>query len=408
MYNVAQCDMFKLIINELYDWDITVINVEIWKYKNEVEDELSHIGVHYTSLERLNEKYISQTVKQIKPDIVVVGNDDLPASKMFIQTATRMNIPTLLVQDGILSRNIQRRQNRKNENVLKYLLTAPYRFFRFIIKTDLPIRHKMQTLLYDLRYGSKWNKDGAGAYPGTGKCSMMAVFGETTKKMFMSEGINPEKIMITGNPKFDLLFSINKNDYKENICHKLGIPTTKNIILLLTSYLVEINTWTAEQRKEFVSTVARATAAQRDTILIIKIHPPLENENVYVDIVKKFMPHPIILKYAEISELLSACSIVITIASTVALEAMALKKPVIFVNLFNESDMDFYNNSGAFFVKNENELSDALENASIEDEVRNKLRDDFIAKNAYLQDGKSSKRIADLIFEMTKNKIKTT
>ncbi len=136
--------------------------------------------------------------------------------------------------------------------------------------------------------------------------------------------------------------------------------------------------------------------------LVIKIHTPTENENDYREIVENLPTAPIICK-SNIYELVNSSNTILTVSSTVALESMAMGRPVIIVNLFSTNGAEFYRDSGALYVTKEDMLKPVLKQL-ISDQVfrENTIKNStsFVYDQAYIQDGQASVRIANLIKKM--------
>ena len=100
--------------------------------------------------------------------------------------------------------------------------------------------------------------------------------------------------------------------------------------------------------------------------------------------------------------MVASSDILITVSSTVAIEAALLDKPIICINATDEDSA--YTSSGiAIEVRKLEELIPAIKNALYNEEVRGKLADarkKFVYEYAYIQDGEASKRVADLITQM--------
>lgn len=396
----TQAEMLKQISEELPYWNISFINIDKWSRKDEVDRVLARLDVPYRSLEKVNTSEIRNIIMKENPDIIIFGNDNTLIDRLFIKCSNRMGIPTLLVQDGFLDFRDEIKKAVDFKNRFRYFLNIPKRTIKLIKKKDRPLYQKMEFMLAELF----WGKKGAAEIYGHGECAKIAVFGNAVKDRFVSEGISPEKIVVTGNPKFDNLFRIKNNNSKEKICNRWKIPYDAEIILLLTSYFVENGTWSAKQREDFVLAIANAAAKIENSYLIIKIHPPNENEKDYQQIVHELKQVPIICKYESLPELLDACSIaIIAISSTAALEAMALQKPVVFVNLFNNFKPSIFKIRGAIFATTAKDISLTIENALYNPTVRDEMfasMGEFVYNQSYLQDGQAAKRIAELIIAM--------
>jgi CDP-glycerol glycerophosphotransferase (TagB/SpsB family) len=156
--------------------------------------------------------------------------------------------------------------------------------------------------------------------------------------------------------------------------------------------------------------VCQATSKLPQAKLIIKLHPAVEREADYQEIVKELAEPPVICQDVPLWELLHACSVVITVFSTGGLEAMAVGRPVVGMNLFGE-DTPFDETSGAVVVRKEADLLPALQAILYQglSKERKEAASKFVYQNAYLQDGKAAKRIADLIVQMaTETKDRST
>ena len=186
---------------------------------------------------------------------------------------------------------------------------------------------------------------------GHGECQKMALFGDAAKETLVSEGIDPGRLIVTGNPKFDRVYYSKGDNCKGRIRDKWHLTANMDIILLLTQPFVEAKYWRLEQRRSFINAVANAVAGFPNTQLIIKLHSPHEKEEYYHEIVDNLSSHPIICSNSPLHELLNACSLAITVSSTAALEAMAIGKPIVIISLFNNKDgASFYKGCGAPFV----------------------------------------------------------
>lgn len=402
--STAQAEILATLSRELHDYDISATNISTYFNRSQVERSLTRLNLSHNIIENRSQRGVKQHLEQIRPHIVVVFHDDTPMDRLFVKSANSMRIPTLLIQDGIMGHNQDllmkgAHGTGKMSYILKYFsiffASAP----KFILRNDVSWKQKVDILRFELVYGAKWR----GVYPGFGECLKMAAFGEATKNFWISNGADPKRVVITGNPKFDQVYHSRDDNCRDSVCKKWKIPTHKEIIVLLTQYFVEAKMWSSEQRRSFIIAIANASAKLPNTQLIIKLHPPHENEEDYNEIVKDLPTDPIICKYASLPELLNACNLAITVSSTAALEAMALGKPVVIVNLFDNKGASFYKESGGLYVETEQDILPTIQKALYDPNIGDYMKksmEKFVYSQAYLQDGLSSNRIADLIRDM--------
>ena len=215
------------------------------------------------------------------------------------------------------------------------------------------------------------------------------------KERFLKDA---RRIVVTGQPRFDILARASEFFDKDEICKKFGLTTSKKILLWATdSGLPE------EESKENISAVYQAASTLENVQLAIKLHPAEDQE---APLYKQNHSYaPIIIKGNQpISQLLYVCDVMITKASTTINEAAILNKPIIVLNLSGESDAMLYVEKGiALGVCKKEDLVSAIKDALYRGKISEKLaagREKFVYEFAYVQDGKASERVANLITEV--------
>ena len=395
---VQNVEMFVPVIKELPgDWDSLVINLDRWTRKAEIEQKLQELGINYRTIGGWGRRDVNKILQEVQPSVIVMPHDTMiPVDGLFISCADSKCIPTLYVPHGALL--LESRMGPCGpgiHNWLRYLKRALLGMFRLMQLNILSRRHLVETGWLWVKHAFRHKLEGHAG------CSKMAVFSNTAKELSVSEGISPERIVVTGNPKFDYLFYAKESGCKSKVCQTYGIAENKDITLLLTDYLVECGKWTPKQRKQFVIAICKAVSQLPQAKLVIKLHPSVEREEDYQEIVKDLPEPPIICKDVPLWELLHACSLAITVLSTAGLEAMAAGKPLVAINLFGDAE-PFDETSGAIIVHRESDLLPALETILYNglSEEKKEAASKFVYQHAYAQDGKAAKRIADLIVQM--------
>lgn len=396
-------EMFVPIMKELpHNGESLVINLDRWAKRAEIEQKLQEFGVNYMTIRGWSRREVDKVLQEVQPSVVIMPHDTaIPPDRFFISCADARHIPTLYVSHGMFSAGTRKGRHGWEiygpgiKSRIKYLNRLLKGARRLVRLDGLSRRRLIET-------GWLWIKDAFGhKIEGHGGCSKMAVFGNVIKEVLVSEGISPERIVVTGNPKFDYLFYAQGDDCKSKVRRRYRIPDDKDIALLLTDFLVEIGLWTSGQRKQFILAICQAISKLPQYKLIIKLHPAVEKEADYQEIVRDLAEPPVICQDVPLWELLHACSLAITTLSGAGLEAMAAGKPLMIVNLFKD-DIPFDETSGAVIVRKESDLLPALEAVlgnGLSAEIKEKASQ-FVYQNAYLQDGKAAKRIADLIVQM--------
>jgi hypothetical protein len=236
----------------------------------------------------------------------------------------------------------------------------------------------------------------------------MAVWGKVFKDAFVKLGIKSKKVVVTGNPRFDILINLKKSFNKESFKKDKKISPDKKVLLVATgplSYKSYEDNWNEiiEEMVIFYQTLGRIIEKTPDLQIIFKPHPR-DNFEFFRDIVRE-VPNSIVFgKEIDTYELVCACDVLITKNSTVGFEAMVLEKPVICFDFIGRLERNEYVSSGAAIgVSDIEELEPAIKNAVENQDVMKNLRNmqkKFVYERGYKLDGHSSRRVADLICDM--------
>lgn len=225
--------------------------------------------------------------------------------------------------------------------------------------------------------------------------SKICVYGDYTKNTLIELGYPQDRIVVTGQPRYDLL--INAVYDKEKIIKELGLDPNRKVVLLMTQAFPQI-----EKRELLFNTVAKAAEKLDQEQLVVKPHPS-ESKKWYQDRVKRFNANiKILSEKFDTYKAIYIADVILAMFSTTIIEARILDTPVILVNITKKEVITPYaKNSVASAYKDD--LVPAIKNALYNEEVHKELakaRKKFVYEHAYKQDGKASKRVADLITQM--------
>lgn len=376
---------------------------------------------HYL-LERLNKADISlasakdypksgavKILQGIKPDVLITTDDVSPLQHKFLIASKFLGIPSLLVQPGIT--------NEIPFTARSYFDLVIYGFSKFrnifndykhiwttLSQTQHNIFQRIRYIFKDLAARLQRKKTTSIH----GICLKIAVSGDFNKELLIRQGISSDKMVVTGLPRLDSIYTQNRE--KDAFIQRLESQKDRQIVLFLPD---------ASDIHQFISTKTYRQTIY-DTInscrqlpevqLVIKPHP-YEDHEIYGSILEKLDYDALIYKGSNLHDLIRASDVVITGISTTGLETLILNKPLIIVCAKSEyfpSDWEYipYISSGvAFGVNNMEDLPRTITTALYNSQERDKLtanRAKFLYNHIYLQDGKASQRVADLILEMGK------
>ncbi len=305
-----------------------------------------------------------ETAKQIlereKPSIIIMHDEYGAIQISLINEAKKRNIPTVSIQHGA-----------NTETGLSYVHN-PEHVFGKNKNTNFPLPDKM------------------------------CVWSESAKNNLLKFGnFPPSTPVVTGDPKVDFFpIAIKQFDY-EKITKTLKIPKEKKIILFATQPLHLI-----EEKELITRNVMNSVKKLQNCYLIIKMHPNESDFSFYQKLANESkITDFLLVRFHNLFELIYIADIVIVPFSTVGMEAMRMKKPVIAMNLLGLHDNDpLIKSNIALVVKTENELIPTMKKCLDEQNIskiieRGKV---FAQKEIGIPDGSSSERIVNLLLELMK------
>ena len=317
---------------------------------------------------------LTDTIIKEDPSLIVIGNDSGFIERFIISMAKARGIPTLLIQDGIVERILK----------IRYISLERLRslFKRIAHSFAAWIGFIPQCTLY-----------------GCGGCDYLAVVGEYTRNLLIDRGVDPASIIITGQPRYDSLFHLrNSSYYDEKI--RLQTKEEKKIILFTGELLDKYKTNDLDDKQliEVLKTIAKHFSATHH--LIIKTHPSesINDYDRYLNDEDRFF---ISVRDDNLFNLLGSADVLITQGSTVMLEAMVCKKPVVILDLRRLRKNRPLMQSGALLVVyDREELISKVEKALFDKSTRESMfiaQDKVIREHLFLPDGEAGRRVAEVI-----------
>lgn len=239
--NIPAIEMFMPIIKELPDrWEVLVINYDGWtrKRRAEIEQALQKMGLSYKTIEGRSRRNVEKLLQEEEPSVVVLPRDTTtPLEQLFIKYADSKHIPTLLVPHGMWAPKERQNWNLRIVRAwLKHSRRLVFQGRRVMKAGDFSWGRLIQTTLFQLRRDLKRRP----MFDGHGGCSKIAVFGDAMKELLISEGVSPEHIEVTGNPKFDYLYYAKGSDYKSKLCGAWGSLTAMTLFFYSLTILLSV------------------------------------------------------------------------------------------------------------------------------------------------------------------------
>jgi len=166
------------------------------------------------------------------------------------------------------------------------------------------------------------------------EADVMATWGKFTNDYLIENGVEKEKLIITGGPAFDHLSSISPD--KERIAQQLGLNPEKEWILFATQATGAGGRPTAEEIEKSIKKVCKVASKYENYELIFQVHPMQRID----DIQQYVTGRAHVCKYSSTSELIAVSKLFVTMFSTTALDALYMGKNILLINL--AADMEFF------------------------------------------------------------------
>lgn len=370
---------------------------------------LEETGFPFRRYEDYKTMNMVNIIKEEKPDLVITNPvTSLPLPDAFAIAASHCGIPCLQIYNGkVIAPDLQYRKVSFQKPVMTFIrrlgrtLTS-MAVLRSVLCLMITLKATKSPLQLIGRLPAEFLKL---AYP-QGRShryregASLIVPSSPAREAFINLGWPPDSVFVAGQPRLDSIF--HQDFDKDKLLATLGIPENKNIALLTTQLLQEF--WTWQDRKEFIAAIATAMDSFPDEELVIKLHPE-ESVEDYRRLLREIgRENVIVCKDISIYDLLNACSFMMTTHSTTALEAMMFDKPVLCVDFTGKAPIEFYTDDGAALgVKKKDELVPMIDRVLHDRNTRQELkkaREVFLSKHIHKPDGKTSKRIAELIIDL--------
>ena len=222
-----------------------------------------------------------------------------------------------------------------------------------------------------------------------------AIYGELAKELCLNHSIDSDKLVITGNPRYDKLF---KNDI---------ISNEKNVLITLSG--IASTAWSTffsitlilKYEKMFKQVLKSLSKYEKN--VTIKLHPTQDSVIDVQKIVKELLPNAKISKNGNTYDLIANSDVVITPPSSVITEAMILDKPVfLFKFLEGDSGIPYEKYGAVLATEKENQIDAKIEQILFDQKTRVDLKAgrkkflDYALENQ----GNSSEKIIHLIQSM--------
>ncbi len=352
-------------------------------------------------------------LEEFKPDLVLLEVRLSINSIIFTKAAKYMQIPTITISPTgwsetfsfffTLKSNLQlfslnkvvandKNINKKFLGMFQYSLKRYFFLLRTIKKTN--------NSLIKFIYFYPANHIFSRMFPALNKITegdLNICFNEHWKKRLVDQNFIEKNICLEGDPIFDKFF--NKLYFNTKIISK----NNKTNILLCPTPMHELGWMTLKQEENLILQIIDYVKKSSNFELSIKIHPSSSSLSEFEHIVSKSNQNIPIFQKEDTSELILNNDVILVYgSSTVILDIVLAKKPLILLNILKTKFIRLFDNELMFQCDDLSKLNHMIDSCKYF-KPNQKNYQDYIQKQIGKFDGKSSTRIANLIIMFLKN-----
>ncbi|MBI2549263.1 UDP-N-acetylglucosamine 2-epimerase [Candidatus Woesearchaeota archaeon] len=242
----------------------------------------------------------------------------------------------------------------------------------------------------------------------------MAVWDKANLDKLVAKGADPKRLVITGQPRYDSLVQGKVMYDRDEVCRIFHIDLKKPLLLILTSpFPKALNT-------EFLLAALDAAIHLPGMQILIKAHPE-EDVSLHKIILhifaKRFalskdageFPNIPIIRHFDTFSLLKASDLILSMYSSVVLEAVLLNKDVIVSDLSGDKTEDFEERGIVLVAHQKKDIASLINQLITSPDRKHTLatkRKTFLKEYAFA-DGKATDRVMDLMQKMVQHRTHT-
>lgn len=367
------------------------------------------------TLKKRRKRFI-KVLNKVKPDILILNNaNGSTYSEIYINECRKRNIPSILIPFTYVFPIAPAKvvYNNKAYSVKGWRKLVMEKFFRRWLK---PFRNKLLTRVpFGVALGHKllgiepplpWVQDSS-------TCKYILAESEFLRDHYIDLGIPPEQIKLTGKPNMDYLFKLSKKSesLRAKIIKEHKFPKRKPIITVAIPPAIDV--YSKKQFKvefrnhdEIFKYLVEKVSKIKTHSIILSLHPSLRNNPQDVKRYESYQKKNVRISNRSTAEMIAASDMYIASASGTIIWALALGVAVMDYDVLGLGFSYFDKNPDVITPKNKSAFQKEIRRLSTKPAFIKEIRKKLEKKKGYygILDGKCTKRIDDIITELTAKK----
>jgi diadenosine tetraphosphatase ApaH/serine/threonine PP2A family protein phosphatase len=220
-----------------------------------------------------------------------------------------------------------------------------------------------------------------------------AAWGESSRQWMLERGADPERVVVTGQPRFDTL--ANRSPVTRPA---LSLPQAGRLLLWI------VDPFPIAENRAILTELAAVVAQLADVTLVIRPHPSMSDTEWLVAETQHQRAIHVSPAALNLHDVITCCDAVLIQGSTVGIEALALNRPVIvfpadpenvFHRHYDTPAVQHCATPAALLTALQHLFSQGAAEAALHNE-----RQAFVRNALYQLDGQSAARVAALVAEL--------
>ncbi len=339
--------------------------------------------------------------------VLVVGDRHIGWETALIKEANEQELTTLIIPFALSDPESDALGRLRKEDVNRYRATS---FTRRLVRRIFPdwVQESKDGPLFFYPIGEALAAKVLGIMPkypwsiGGGAAKRMAVESHHVLEVYQKEGITLEKMVVTGKPSFDHIFSQMQAFDESKFRASLGLEMDQRIILCSVPQLAEHGLLSWDVHWQEIEFLFASLSTEPGASLVLSLHPQ-SDPTAYRELAGKY---DAVIANQRIYDLIPICDFLVSTFSSVVVQAIGCGKPAIVVDFYGLKSSYYDSEPGVIVIKDRDDLVPTINRLINDRGYYQQLVDLQLRRSPewVLLDGGCTRRVVDELYQMIEKK----